>query len=177
MTLITAIIFSTIALHAHSVEAQTFNNRRRHSSVGRIVAGVVVGCLVLIALLVLCCIMTRRRRRMRGMGPAGTGVAGGPSQGGYGLGAMPLFGGGGRFGRKQEYNQDAALAGGPGVQNGYAGQTGGRPGATAAPSQVPPPPYADKENTGYAPPPGPPPAAHISPGDGRNEHFVGGFRS
>ncbi|KAJ4475654.1 hypothetical protein J3R30DRAFT_3501589 [Lentinula aciculospora] len=173
-----------ISLAFNEVNAQV-TTRRRTSSVGRIVAGVVVGCLVLIALLVLCCVMTRRRRRMRN-NPS-IGYTAGSNNGFYGTGGRPLFGAGGMFPfgqQKQNYNQDttfppqqpggAQYGYGNNDPNAYAAQPVG--GGGYQPSSQPPAlPTYGKEGAGYAPPPGPPPPAHTT--DGQNDHFVGGFRS
>ncbi|THU88601.1 hypothetical protein K435DRAFT_781983 [Dendrothele bispora CBS 962.96] len=169
--------------------AQSFRSSRRTSSVGRIVAGVVVGCLVLIALLIFFLIMLRRRRRLRNQAVITPGTA--PSAGGFsgfgGFSGKPMFGGGhtqtGPYnnqynGQSQQPYYGQPQGGGYGTGGYGYGQGQGQSQFNTADVIPPssPPPYGTNTNQ-FKPPSGPPPPAAAHTTGNQGENFVGGFKS
>ncbi|KAF9035531.1 hypothetical protein BJ165DRAFT_647221 [Panaeolus papilionaceus] len=150
-----------------SVNAQvTF--RRRRPSIGRIIAGAVIGGVCGLLLLCFLCMLLRRRRLARNN----------PAVGGPTMMSKPLFGGPwGRQNRNHPTHNQAPMTqhqGNP-YWNGN-GQQGYENGA-------PPPQYGGSSpgnthnnNQQFAPPPGPPPPAHMKGEDNGGNNFVGGFQ-
>ncbi|TFK37322.1 hypothetical protein BDQ12DRAFT_685173 [Crucibulum laeve] len=204
MTMLRPTIIIFISLISSSY-AQIIGQRPRgRSNIGRIIAGCVVGALVLFALLILCCIMSSRRRRLRSAHASGV-----PPPTG-----KPLFGGpwgtGGFFGQQNPHQNTGPQSPymPPSSQSNYNTGAYGNQYAQQAPAQMaspynpeypsnnapaPPPAYGkdgqgymppsgpppgqgsySNQNT-YTPPPGAPPAAHTTGQD--NNNFAGGFRS
>ncbi|KAG7092873.1 hypothetical protein E1B28_009185 [Marasmius oreades] len=177
MTSATLLFFTLLFVQSAFAQIVT---RRRQSSVGRVIAGVVVGCVALIALTIFCCFIMMRRRRASRL--AGTNA----TTGGFsGVGGKPLFGGGNiGWSPFRKHNNTGATGTGPGYGNSHGLQHAGPYGPSQGnpqqgpygQGQYPPPPdyNSGKPEGGYGPPPGPPPAAHTA--DGGNNHFIGGFR-
>ncbi|OCH96282.1 hypothetical protein OBBRIDRAFT_230519 [Obba rivulosa] len=141
-----------------TAQAQSTFRHRTTRLAGGAIAGVVIGCVAFALLFCICCMFLLRRRRIARNGGGGTGgfmpfgrqFAAGPAAGYNGAGGYngnPEAGYGAPSGAGVGAGPETGYATGPGI----AGEsTFGRYGGAgnAAPAG------------GYAPPPGPPPAAH-----------------
>ncbi|KAF9445247.1 hypothetical protein P691DRAFT_805958 [Macrolepiota fuliginosa MF-IS2] len=133
---------------------------RRRPTIGRVIAGIIVGGLVFIFLIIIWLYMLRRRRRARSTATA-------PQQSTYGMG----WSGGPYYGQ----HGMAPPPGGPGVN--HVGVHGPPHGLDRHPMYPPPydnngKPWSNQSNRfNYSSPDAPPPA--LTKGD---NHFVGGFK-
>ncbi|KAJ7482965.1 hypothetical protein B0H11DRAFT_2021620 [Mycena galericulata] len=180
MSIFTPIAFLAVAAAIRPAHAFfNNNNNTNHNTTSRVI-GIVIAVAVVLLIFCLCFARNRRNRTARTGILAGPGAMGGkPSRFGG------AFGAGGGFSRPWGAQNQTT-----GYPNQYQGQGYGpqpAPGTEYPPAGEPvPPPYTAAQqpgsynsqsagpSQGYAPPPGPPPQAHVN---NKQNDFVGGFRS